>query len=590
MNRSWLKTLFGCVAAALCVAGCSDTSTQPPETPTPTVPTPPTVTTNSVSGITSTTATAGGQVTADGGAPVTARGVVWSASPNPTVSDKHTTDGTGAGSFASAITDLLPEETYHVRAYATNSAGTAYGQGVSFTTDPAPPPAAVEALFGNHQEGQVGHDLPDLLGVRVTDADGNPVAGVVVAWAPAAGGGSVAAAESTTNSAGVATSRWTVGPDQGEHQLMVAVDSLTATFRATAFATAPIAVHAGSYHTCARTFTGETYCWGWNQLGNLGDGTSTHQLTPVRVQGGHSFTEVSAGGSHTCGRTADMKLSCWGGNPQGGLGDGTQTHRSSPVLVQGDHSFVQVSSGSLHTCGGSSQGETLCWGSNNQGRLGDGTTTDRLTPVRVTGSTTFAQVSAGGYHTCGLTPSGEAYCWGSNGDGQLGDGTTSSRGVPHPVHGEHRFVQLITHWRHTCGLTTAGAAYCWGWNVAGQLGDGTLTDRSTPVAVVGGHSFVQLSTGTVQSCGLTSAGQIYCWGRNFYGELGDGDGGPTKYSPTPVLVQGGHHFTMLSGGSLHTCGRTAEMHLYCWGSNEYGALGDGTTDNALTPVRVNLNH
>ena len=199
MNRSWLKTLFGGALAVLFVVGCSETSTQPPETTTPTVPTPPTVTTNSVSGITSTTATAGGQVTAGGGAPVTARGVVWSASPNPTVSDKHTTDGTGTGSFVSTITDLLPEETYHVRAYATNSAGTGYGQAISFTTERAPIPAAVEALFGNGQEGQVGHDLPDLVGLRVTDADGNPVAGVVVAWAPAGGGGSVAAAESTSS-------------------------------------------------------------------------------------------------------------------------------------------------------------------------------------------------------------------------------------------------------------------------------------------------------------------------------------------------------------------------------------------------------
>ena len=96
----------------------------------------PTVTTTAVSNIDKTTATGGGNVTADGGASVTARGICWSTSQNPTVSGNHTTDGTGTGSFTSAMTGLAANTTYYVRAYATNEAGTAYGEEVSFTTLP----------------------------------------------------------------------------------------------------------------------------------------------------------------------------------------------------------------------------------------------------------------------------------------------------------------------------------------------------------------------------------------------------------------------------------------------------------------------
>ncbi len=96
----------------------------------------PTVTTVAISNIDKTTATGSGNVTADGGATVTARGICWSTSQNPTISGSHTTDGTGTGTFTSSMTGLEPNTTYYVRAYATNSAGTAYGDQVSFTTLP----------------------------------------------------------------------------------------------------------------------------------------------------------------------------------------------------------------------------------------------------------------------------------------------------------------------------------------------------------------------------------------------------------------------------------------------------------------------
>jgi hypothetical protein len=100
---------------------------------------PPTVTTAAVTNVTPTGAAGGGDVTSDGGSPVTARGVCWSTSPNPTTADPYTVDGSGTGVFTSSITGLSPGVLYHVRAYATNANGTAYGQDVSFLTEPPIP-------------------------------------------------------------------------------------------------------------------------------------------------------------------------------------------------------------------------------------------------------------------------------------------------------------------------------------------------------------------------------------------------------------------------------------------------------------------
>ena len=119
----------------------------------------PTVTTNTVSNITQNSATCGGNVVDAGGGTVTARGVCWSTSQNPTVSGSHTSNGSGTGSFTSSITGLTPNTTYYVRAYATNSAGTGYGTTRTFTTTAAPsvPTGAINGRFSVSANQRVGN-------------------------------------------------------------------------------------------------------------------------------------------------------------------------------------------------------------------------------------------------------------------------------------------------------------------------------------------------------------------------------------------------------------------------------------------------
>ena len=248
--------------------------------------------------------------------------------------------------------------------------------------------------------------------------------------------------------------------------------------------------------------------------------------------------------------------------------------------------FSWVSGGASHTCGVTTTGAAYCWGSNDRGQLGDNTRIDRSVPTAVSGGFTFASVSAGYNHSCGVTTTGAAYCWGNNDVGGLGDGSYTDSNVPVAVSGGHTFASVGTGLSYSCGLTTAGAAYCWGYNGAGALGDGSgfSGNSNVPVAVSGGHTFASLTTGFSHSCGVTTTGAAYCWGNNDYGDLGDGT---TNHRNVPSLVVGGP-FASVSAGHFHTCWVSIAGAAYCSGFNGFGQLGNGTTtDNSTAnPVPV----
>jgi alpha-tubulin suppressor-like RCC1 family protein len=246
-------------------------------------------------------------------------------------------------------------------------------------------------------------------------------------------------------------------------------------------------VSGGEYHTCGVTNGGAAYCWGSNwPAGQLGDGTENNRASPMAVMGGLTFAMVSAGHyqfTHTCGVTTLGAAYCWGVNNDGELGVGTTYSHNTPVAVIGGLTFGVVSAGGRHTCGVTTGAAAYCWGFNGRGQLGDSTQTDARSPVAVVGGLTFATVSTGEYHTCGVTTGGAAYCWGVNYMGELGDGTTINRTSPVAVLGGLIFAVVSAGSSHTCGVTTAGTAYCWGANGFGELGDGTTISSSVPVKV-----------------------------------------------------------------------------------------------------------
>jgi len=265
------------------------------------------------------------------------------------------------------------------------------------------------------------------------------------------------------------------------------------------------------------------------------------------------------------------------------------------VPVAGGLALTSLVAGANSTCGLTAGGAAYCWGRNDEGQIGDGSTTNRSLPVPVGGGLTFASLTMNYLHTCGLTSAGAAYCWGWNVYGQLGDGSSTNRTTPVAVSGGLTFTILVAGGTSTCGITAGGAAYCWGENNQGQLGtsvslptcyDGYMSwpCSTHPIPVDGGLTFASLAASQGTNCGLTSAGTAYCWGVNQWGQVGDGSSS-NRYAPTPVA--GGHTFAKLgTGGGFHECAVASSGAAYCWGWNEWGQLGDSTTTNRSTPVAV----
>jgi len=356
-----------------------------------------------------------------------------------------------------------------------------------------------------------------------------------------------------------------------------------------------VQVAAGSSHSCALLTSGGVKCWGWNNSGQLGDGTKIDRPTPVDVDGltsGVSAIAAGVRGSHTCALTVAGGMKCWGNNFSGQLGIGTTTTMSTPVDVVGLASGVSaISIGNNHTCAVTVSGSAKCWGMNQFGQVGDGTTSDKSTPVDVSGlSSGVSAIDAGGQHTCAVATGGSVKCWGYNSFGQLGNETKIDSLTPVSVSGLSSGVNAVTTGdQHTCALTTGGGALCWGFNAQGPLGIGTTQPVSKPVDVVGLATGVRaISAGEVHTCAVMANGGAKCWGWNYYGQVGNGTKtGISDGELIPVNVSGlTAGVSGIGAGSTHTCAQLTNGGVKCWGFNVKGQLGDDTIVERLSPVCV----
>jgi alpha-tubulin suppressor-like RCC1 family protein len=358
------------------------------------------------------------------------------------------------------------------------------------------------------------------------------------------------------------------------------------------------AVSAGYTHTCG-IVDAKLYCWGDNNYGQLGQGDTTARNAPTLVSAldGMSVTEVSAGYYATCA-IADGTVYCWGYNNYGQLGDGSNTNRSSPTPVVGSgYTAVKISTDYYHTCGVISDGSAWCWGYDNYYQLGDNNRTNSNVPVPVQagdiGGTPITDITVGYYHTCAIA-GGAAYCWGRSNYGQAGMGTSTYR-VPTAVNTSYGLngktvSSIVAGQYHTCAIAD-GAAYCWGRNDTGQLGIGSTTPTSTyqtravsTAAMSGTVTSISSDYGT--NCAIAD-GNNFCWGLGTSGQIGQG-ANATVTSPTRVPSAGplqSATSTKATAGYQHSCGIFDGL-LYCWGVGTSGRLGNRETVAYNVPQSV----
>ena len=443
-------------------------------------------------------------------------------------------------------------------------------------------PARLSLDGGAGQEGVRGAALPREIEVRVEDEHGNPLDGVPVEFRVMGEGGSVSPAQ-VRAVAGVARAAWTLGSALGSQSLVAEVPGTDLVVAVTARARHRLAVQpavvAGGTHTCRLAASGEAACWGANDNGQLGTGTTARQSGARAAHFDEPLARLAAGVSHSCALDRDGVALCWGVNDEGQLGTGDREERAAPAPVRGVASYVAIEAGLSHTCALGDDGQAYCWGAGRAGQLGDGRGAARATPGPVVGGLRFTALAVGWIHACGLSADREAFCWGENREGQLGDGTVADRATPTRAAVGQRFVGLSAGAAHTCGLTPEGVAVCWG-----DWGDGDPERSGTePVEVDAPVPFTATVAGAVHTCALARTGEAYCWGRNGSGQLGNGT---TEDSSVAVRVAGGLRFTFLTSTGSHTCGRSVDGADYCWGYNVEGQLGDGSRTHRSYPVRV----
>ena len=442
-----------------------------------------------------------------------------------------------------------------------------------------------------------------VLSAVASDAYGNAITGpgIPVQWS--ATGGSLSSTSSTTGQTGSATIRLTTGPTPGTSYTVTASNAQSnATGSSPTITTlaqvslASLASGFGSESSCGIATDARAWCWGTQ-------GVLPARPIPGQPIGDRTVSALSTN-SHTCAISSGIVI-CWGPNDYGQLGDGTTTSRTTPAPIASSLSFTAVSTGAAHTCALATTGDIYCWGLSQDGRLGDGTGYTGSAPIKVAAPVSFTALTAGRAHTCAISTAGDAYCWGANDGGQLGNGSQAPESRPTLVIGAHKFTAISAGESHTCAIA-ADAVYCWGDNTVGQIGNGTSAFSTVePSQVRNSSSFVTVSAGGFHTCAIESGGRAWCWGDNTTAELGDPDF-VQGHASVPIPVAGGLSFKSITvGGSAnyndyyygltgyfgYSCGITTDGVTYCWGQNVQGELGTSDfTPSKAVPTKVDGQH
>lgn len=349
-------------------------------------------------------------------------------------------------------------------------------------------------------------------------------------------------------------------------------------------------VSAGSDHTCAVADTGAVSCWGKNDVGQLGDGTTTQRLTPVGVVGLPEIRTVAAGSGSTCALATNNTVWCWGSNEKGQLGNGVTSAAGvahpvpTQVLALGA-TAIQVTGGTTNYCAARTSNEAWCWGGNDYGEMGTlSASNPQTTPIKVNITEPVSRVSAGYTHACAALKDGQVRCWGYNASGMLGDGTTTPRPEPVGVAGVSA-TEIYAGGYTTCAFYQSTSLACWGGG--GMVGNPPSGNSST-------RAFIKLDPGptpdyvmgiggsNTNNCAMAN-GNTYCWG----GSLPNGS--PSSIVSPTVMPLPSYTVSLTANGFAgHNCAALHTGSVICWGYNSDGQLGNGaisaTSSNVPTIV------
>jgi alpha-tubulin suppressor-like RCC1 family protein len=346
----------------------------------------------------------------------------------------------------------------------------------------------------------------------------------------------------------------------------------------------------GYHHTCSILDNGTAICWGHDGYEQLGDGGNSDRHVrpsePVSSSDGSTYRSIFSTHQRTCALTFSGSLFCWGQNDWGESGDGTSNTYSSPtvpVMIPSNRSVVTVGMGEQHTCAILDDDSLMCWGRDQDGEIGNGIEEDvaQYTPISIVIPTIRNAISVDGGHTntCVLFDDGGIMCWGKDHVGQNGDGgsssTTHSPGSNVALPEGRSAIDLSVGAYHSCAVLDDFSITCWGWNAYGQIGDNTTTDAISPVLVQlpAGAKATDVDAGDHHTCAVLENGSVNCWGWNKYKQVSGSD----WTILTPQHVDGTNSFVHVVVAARHSCALAENGTISCWGENGNGQLGIGNT-------------
>jgi len=336
----------------------------------------------------------------------------------------------------------------------------------------------------------------------------------------------------------------------------------------------------------------DIWTFGRNRVGQLG--TSPPNLTiPWPMYEARHWVSVSAGGEHTLALTAEGEVFAWGSNDSGQLGDGTTQSSMLPVQVQGLTGITLVMAGGAHSLAYRKSDETLwAWGSNATAQLGQPSgVIQSPVPVSVAIPEPLTALDAGSGHNVALGESGAVYTWGENLRGQLGLGDLDQRTALTQVPLAGPAIAVAAGSGHTIAVTAGdGQAWTWGWNVFGALGNGEqgAPDAAfpTPSRALGVTGVDRVSGGDFHSLARTVDGHVFAWGYNTEGQVGNGAHTPANTGVlTPVLLDGIDQVVAIDAGGIHSIALRASGEVWTWGSNQFGGCGTNGRLDELVPTQ-----
>lgn len=330
------------------------------------------------------------------------------------------------------------------------------------------------------------------------------------------------------------------------------------------------AVAAGGAHALALADDGVVWAWGFNDQGQLGDGSLQYSTAPIQVQGLPAIQAISAGFTNSMALDREGSVWAWGSNQFGELGDGTTTSHARPEKIKGLDHINAIALNAGRGMAIREDGSLWLWGQDNG-----------PTPTQLPALNRVAGIALGQSSAFTFTFDCVLWAWGKNSFGQLGNDISPNQTKPARANISACLTGIAAS-NHTIALSSNGEVWSWGYNRDGQLGHGSNINSCQPTIIPVLSNIIAVSCDQ-HSLALQTDGSVWSWGVNDFGQLGLGT---TTSHNQPVKVEGLRAATGIAAGAMFSVATKADGSVWAWGLNNYGQLGDGSLENRSVPTQV----